>query len=202
MEGVNYGFRVFFLANCSLISSTNANIEGWFYDLQVSLSIRSLGLGDLWRHDNGRAEDYWLGTGMGVYAEGYHKVEEHSWGLAWAPVQLLGLHDALHVLFLCCSKFLVQFSSYDRAVILLYSVCFLLDFICSTIYNMCTQKPPHDYSQQLYDKYRESFEEYITSMVRNKFIWDILYDLIHIPYQQLAVIASFKWNYVESVEKE
>ncbi|KAA3456151.1 cullin-1-like [Gossypium australe] len=34
-----------------------------------------------------------------------------------------------------------------------------------TIYNMCTQKPPHDYSQQLYDKYRESFEEYITSTV-------------------------------------
>ncbi|KAL9260269.1 Cullin-1-like protein [Drosera capensis] len=33
----------------------------------------------------------------------------------------------------------------------------------TTIYNMCTQKPPHDYSQQLYDKYRESFEEYITS---------------------------------------
>ncbi|KAJ9154482.1 hypothetical protein P3X46_027809 [Hevea brasiliensis] len=35
----------------------------------------------------------------------------------------------------------------------------------TTIYNMCTQKPPHDYSQQLYNKYRESFEEYITSMV-------------------------------------
>ncbi|KAD6453837.1 hypothetical protein R6Q59_015626 [Mikania micrantha] len=34
-----------------------------------------------------------------------------------------------------------------------------------TIYRMCTQKPPHDYSQQLYDKYRESFEEYITSTV-------------------------------------
>ena len=32
---------------------------------------------------------------------------------------------------------------------------------------MCTQKPPHDYSQQLYDKYRESFEEYITSTVSN-----------------------------------
>jgi cullin 1 len=32
---------------------------------------------------------------------------------------------------------------------------------------MCTQKPPHDYSQQLYEKYRESFEEYITSMVRD-----------------------------------
>jgi cullin 1 len=39
-----------------------------------------------------------------------------------------------------------------------------------TIYNMCTQKPPHDYSQQLYDKYRESFEEYITSMVSRLFI--------------------------------
>ncbi|RWR95312.1 cullin-1 isoform X1 [Cinnamomum micranthum f. kanehirae] len=35
----------------------------------------------------------------------------------------------------------------------------------TTIYNMCTQKPPHDYSQQLYDKYKEAFEEYINSMV-------------------------------------
>ncbi|KAK1351908.1 Cullin-1 [Heracleum sosnowskyi] len=35
----------------------------------------------------------------------------------------------------------------------------------TTIYNMCTQKPPHDYSQQLYDKYREAFQEYITSTV-------------------------------------
>lgn len=33
---------------------------------------------------------------------------------------------------------------------------------------MCTQKPPHDYSQQLYDKYKESFEEYISSTVRKK----------------------------------
>ncbi|KAK4372574.1 hypothetical protein RND71_007958 [Anisodus tanguticus] len=46
-----------------------------------------------------------------------------------------------------------QFSSEDY--MLLYT----------TIYNMCTQKPPHDYSQQLYDKYRESFEEYITATV-------------------------------------
>jgi cullin 1 len=30
---------------------------------------------------------------------------------------------------------------------------------------MCTQEPPQDYSQQLYDRYRESFEEYINSMV-------------------------------------
>ncbi|KAI6693064.1 hypothetical protein NL676_020774 [Syzygium grande] len=37
--------------------------------------------------------------------------------------------------------------------------------IYATIYNMCTQKPPHDYSQQLYDKYGESFEECINSVV-------------------------------------
>ncbi|WMV10152.1 hypothetical protein MTR67_003537 [Solanum verrucosum] len=35
--------------------------------------------------------------------------------------------------------------------------------LCTRTYNMCTQKPPHDYSQQLYDKYREAFEEYITT---------------------------------------
>eukprot|EP00245_Coleochaete_scutata_P004099 TRINITY_DN16351_c0_g1_i1.p1 TRINITY_DN16351_c0_g1~~TRINITY_DN16351_c0_g1_i1.p1 ORF type:complete len:743 (+),score=208.68 TRINITY_DN16351_c0_g1_i1:174-2402(+) len=35
----------------------------------------------------------------------------------------------------------------------------------TTIYNMCTQKPPQDYSQQLYDRYREAFEEYINEMV-------------------------------------
>nr|XP_027098302.1 cullin-1-like isoform X2 [Coffea arabica] len=35
----------------------------------------------------------------------------------------------------------------------------------TTIYNMCTQKPPHDYSQQLYEKYKEAFDDYITSTV-------------------------------------
>ncbi|KAK3441040.1 hypothetical protein EUGRSUZ_B01291 [Eucalyptus grandis] len=35
----------------------------------------------------------------------------------------------------------------------------------TTIYNMCTQRPPHDYSQQLYDKFREAFEEDIMSTV-------------------------------------
>ncbi|XP_004972461.1 uncharacterized protein LOC101766825 [Setaria italica] len=38
------------------------------------------------------------------------------------------------------------------------------------IYNMCTQKPPHDYLQQLYEKYRESFE-YITSMLAWLLSW-------------------------------
>ncbi|KAM1800616.1 hypothetical protein ACFX11_032316 [Malus domestica] len=35
----------------------------------------------------------------------------------------------------------------------------------ATVYNMCTQNPPYDYSQQLYDKYRETFQNYITSTV-------------------------------------
>ncbi len=34
-----------------------------------------------------------------------------------------------------------------------------------TIYNMCTQKPPHDYSEQLYNKYREAFTVYINERV-------------------------------------
>ncbi|KAF9604479.1 hypothetical protein IFM89_006801 [Coptis chinensis] len=38
----------------------------------------------------------------------------------------------------------------------------------TTIYNMCTQKPPNDYSQQLYDKYKEAFQEYIRTSVRFK----------------------------------
>ncbi|KAK4376319.1 hypothetical protein RND71_006996 [Anisodus tanguticus] len=45
---------------------------------------------------------------------------------------------------------------------MLYTV---LNLKNSTIYNMCTQKPPHDYSQHLYEKYKEAFEEYINSTV-------------------------------------
>ena len=37
--------------------------------------------------------------------------------------------------------------------------------IYRTIYNMCTQKPPHDYSEQLYNKYRDAFTKYITNSV-------------------------------------
>ncbi|WJX96134.1 hypothetical protein P8452_77377 [Trifolium repens] len=35
----------------------------------------------------------------------------------------------------------------------------------TTIYVMCTQKPPHNYSEQLYEKYKETFDEYIKSTV-------------------------------------
>jgi hypothetical protein len=58
-------------------------------------------------------------------------------------------------------------------ILVAYSVCrivsgysfFLWLRLHRTIYNMCTQEPPQDYSQQLYDRYRESFQEYINSMV-------------------------------------
>jgi cullin 1 len=36
---------------------------------------------------------------------------------------------------------------------------------CRTIYNMCTQKPPHDYSEQLYNRYKEAFEVYVHDKV-------------------------------------
>ena len=36
---------------------------------------------------------------------------------------------------------------------------------CSTIYNMCTQKPPHDYSEPLYKRYGNAFSTYITDKV-------------------------------------
>lgn len=43
----------------------------------------------------------------------------------------------------------------------------LLFSSCRTIYRMCSQKLPHDYSMILYDKYKEVFEEYIKSTVSN-----------------------------------
>lgn len=36
---------------------------------------------------------------------------------------------------------------------------------------MCTQKPPHDFSQQLYDKYKEAFDDYIRSTVVSLFFF-------------------------------
>lgn len=33
------------------------------------------------------------------------------------------------------------------------------------IYNMCTQKPPNDYSEQLYNRYKDTFTVYISETV-------------------------------------
>ena len=41
----------------------------------------------------------------------------------------------------------------------------LVPLLCRTIYNMCTQKPPNDYSETLYGRYREAFSTYITERV-------------------------------------
>ncbi|KAL9255577.1 Cullin-1-like protein [Drosera capensis] len=35
----------------------------------------------------------------------------------------------------------------------------------TTVYRMCTQKTPHDYSQKLYEKYQELFDVYVSSTV-------------------------------------
>lgn len=109
---------------------------------------------------------------MGFYAEGDHKAKEHSWRETRATVQLRRLYDALYV----CSFFiLTPMVIYYESVFVIWLIKFVvahffvmcdLHHLHRTIYNMCTQKPPHDYSQQLYDKYRESFDEYITSTVR------------------------------------
>jgi hypothetical protein len=54
---------------------------------------------------------------------------------------------------------------------------FSLYLLCTTIHDMCTQEPSHNYSQQLSDKYQVSFEDYITSMV-NKILY--IYVLLHL----------------------
>ncbi|XP_045830953.1 cullin-1-like [Trifolium pratense] len=35
----------------------------------------------------------------------------------------------------------------------------------TNVYNMCTQNGPHDYSNELYEKYKETFKDYIKSTV-------------------------------------
>uniref|UniRef100_A0A0D9Y8K8 Cullin family profile domain-containing protein n=1 Tax=Oryza glumipatula TaxID=40148 RepID=A0A0D9Y8K8_9ORYZ len=35
----------------------------------------------------------------------------------------------------------------------------------TTVYNMCTQKPPNDYSQVLYDRYKQALDDHIESVV-------------------------------------
>jgi hypothetical protein len=45
------------------------------------------------------------------------------------------------------------------------ATCCCVPPACSTIYNMCTQKPPYDYSEQLYQRYKDAFNNYINDMV-------------------------------------
>ncbi|KAE9460567.1 hypothetical protein C3L33_07583, partial [Rhododendron williamsianum] len=65
----------------------------------------------------------------------------------------------------------LHFSSEEYMMLYTYPFVFYLALVLTisplifTIYNMCTQKPPNDYSQQLYDKYKEAFQEHINSTV-------------------------------------
>ena len=121
---------------------------------------------------------------MGLYAERHYEAKEHPRRPSRAPIQFRRLHDALHVSFhLLLVKLLICF-----CLFLLSFVVLILNFNYRTIYNMCTQKPPHDYSQQLYDKYREAFEEYITSTVREVLSLFVCTALAYI----LALICCFK----------
>eukprot|EP00955_Chlamydomonas_euryale_P100752 365303-Chlamydomonas_euryale.AAC.39 len=64
-----------------------------------------------------------------------------------------------------------------------------------TIYNMCTQKPPHDYSEQLYGKYREAFNQYITDKASTAclppFGSDARADHLHVEQEGLEAIQRW-----------
>ena len=104
----------------------------------------------------------------------------------WFPCHFAFSCFIYFLLIVCVSKFWVW-----RKWLWYCLFCFIYLFFLMyrTIYNMCTQKPPHDYSQQLYDKYRESFEEYITSTVRN--ILCVLW--LHVFFCILFELAWLCW---------
>lgn len=140
-------------------------------------------------------QDYRLRSRMGFYAEGNKEAEEYSRRATWTSVHLWWLYDAIHVYF---------FSDMFRFCLSWWRIYFLwklfiLKFRCRTIYNMCTQKPPHDYSQPLYDKYKESFEEYIISTVSNAIalIWYMIacLNVFYFLFMCYAVITCLLLSY-------
>jgi cullin 1 len=56
------------------------------------------------------------------------------------------------------------------------------------IYNMCTQKPPYDYSEQLYSRYMHVFKEYIESSV--------MPELLLLPHLDEVMLKALmkRWN--------
>lgn len=100
-------------------------------------------------------------------------------GRAGGAVQARLVYDALHVrhtpllaapatsaAITCCRAASYQGKCSAELVQIKETSCNLLaTCCCRTIYNMCTQKPPHDYSEQLYERYKESFNTYITERV-------------------------------------
>ena len=39
---------------------------------------------------------------------------------------------------------------------------------CSMVYNMCNQREPYNWSQQLYDKYTQVLQQYLNQMAKPK----------------------------------
>ncbi|KAG8486147.1 hypothetical protein CXB51_019538 [Gossypium anomalum] len=58
------------------------------------------------------------------------------------------------------SRFIIIFNHLVQFILIIFLNCNYY----RTIYNMCNQKAPHDYSEQLYDKYKETLDEYINSI--------------------------------------
>ena len=61
-----------------------------------------------------------------------------------------------------------------------------VSFADTTIYNMCTQKPPYDHSEQLYIRYRNAFETYIAEC--------ILPSLFDLQGERLLKALVKRWN--------
>lgn len=102
----------------------------WFFSFADFRGFWELRRG-VWRHDDERAENDWLRTRMGVYAEGNYKVEEYTGRAPRATIQLWRLHDALHVSIsttfgFCICQHLITCSSYFFLAFLWY--CFFFFF--------------------------------------------------------------------------
>lgn len=90
------------------------------------------------------------------------KPQEHMMLYTYPPILLLSI-------FLWIPLFI-------REALLFALFWFVFDFDCRVIYNLCTEKPPHDHSSQLYNKYKEEIEQY-TGTVR--FITLLFFFSIH-----------------------
>lgn len=120
--------------------------------IRCSVSVEGFGDQDVQKEGN------IFGRGMGDHTGRNFKNEKNSGGVARKIFYFWRTHFALHVLGLAI--IVIIFSPYS----FLYVWRCLL-FQCRTIYDLCTQKPPRNYSQQLYDRYIEAFDEYFSTTV-------------------------------------
>ena len=126
--------------------------------------------GSLWRYglSQDRISDCSIKLNAGALilsltaAERNHEAQEHPGRRGDGPIYSRAIHDALHVSIfpIVCSLDSLRCAVYPPST-------HRKALTCRTIYNMCTQKPPNDYSEQLYTRYRESFSLYIRDRVRH-----------------------------------